>query len=102
MEQNKTIMLAVFEKFLENPQAFYAAGGTYSAAEKCFPAKLPDSPDIIRWHVLAFLSEFILCPRIVVSYNNNLRFQGEDYLNWKGKQFYDELKNNAKHSPQEK
>jgi hypothetical protein len=47
----------------------------------------------IRRHVIAFLSEFVLDPQFVRTYENyELKFHKTDYLNWSGRQLYSLLK----------
>ena len=104
MEYNDKIMLAVFEKFLENPAELYRLA---SLCEKnsqdsgksvtnwvdfyC-PSVSGYERNLVRWHVAIFLSEFVLDRRWVVDYSSLLPLKGEDYLTYSGKALLAKLK----------
>jgi len=98
MERDNRIMLAVFERFLENPKTYFPSGSIGDALAKYHPPGLKDDPNTVRWHILVLLSEFLLPPQLV----NGCGFaapnlQGTDYLNWSGQCLYGQLKKEAQH-----
>jgi len=94
MEYNDTIMLAVFEKFLEDPESFFSGESRdISDIERCCPQHESHDFSLVRRHVIAFLSEFLLSPYLVGIYGKpGIIMRNTDYLNWSGQRLYEELK----------
>jgi len=99
MKYDDKIMLDVFEKFLGNPQRLISSIGDLAGAntiDAFCPPGLSSDQSIIRWHVIMFLSEFVLDPQLVSAYGTyGLVLEGTDYLNRSGQQFYADLKTHA-------
>ena len=95
MQPNDEIMLAVFELFITNPHSFFETKRkrdfvSSNEIEALYPVGSPYDDTLLRWHVIAFLSEFILDADYVTACGN-LSFPGTDGLNWSGKQLYEKL-----------
>jgi hypothetical protein len=98
---NETIMLAIFEKFLANPQEIRKPLGE-NQLKQYVPATSSIDTNTIRWHLLVFFDEFVLDRQTIHSFGNTWPKNSEDYLNWEGKHLYYELKQRVKQKPDEK
>ena len=110
LKQNEEIMLAIFEEFLNgsikpcmtDPDKTYLKEFVNNCEQK-----LSDFDDAyVRWHIAVLFSEFVINHDIAaksfadllairrIPSGSFLDFFGAfDYLNWSGKQLYNELKN---------
>jgi len=109
MELDEEIMLRIFEMFIDNPdsQLFDRPGqgqwGCYDeeAILRHFPIEFSSQGHVIRWHLIAFLNEFVLDRSLTGTFREDARFQKSDYLNWSGKCLYAELKAGVQENPNE-
>ena len=109
LKQDEEIMLAIFEEFLNgsmkprmaDPPEEYLKEFVHHCEQKL--SKFDSA--LVRWHVAVFFSEFVINGEIAaksfadllairrIPSGSFLDFFGSfDYLNWSGKQLYNELK----------
>ena len=97
MELNDEIMFAVFEKFLQYPPDSLLKDDAYTREYfDSFVVALPfDDKILVRWHVAILFDEFILDHGILKNiFGRWCPFEKPaDYLNRKGREFYNALKN---------
>jgi len=109
-KRNENIMLAIFEEFLygEKRPELAPASNEYLTEfiTTCEKRLSKHNSAHIRWHIAVFFSEFVINHKIAdksfiylrallkMSSGSFLDFLAPlDYLNWGGKQLYNELKN---------
>jgi len=102
MKRNDDIMLAVFKKFLDNPQVFRLENMTGDAIKGFFQPNLTADSNLLRWHIALFLSEFIVDEETFKHLaTGDLYFkESTDYLTWSGYKVFCELQHRTKNNPQ--
>lgn len=122
MVPNDEIMLAVFKAFIDNPEMIRKTNNGHgkddiTVIDQYMPyADFPDTDrNLIRWHVVALLDEFVLRPAaasvifqpyirravdpadLPVWYSETLPLEQPPYqLNWSGQQLYATLRKKLK------
>jgi len=119
MERNDEVMLAVFKTFLNNQMTFPTKESLARESHQSIPIRpqffdcyiirtfLPSgfnvSNDVIRWHILMFIDEFLL-PTIDINTVGVGKFavKATDptaYLNWSGQELFEKLTNSSESNP---
>jgi hypothetical protein len=105
MERNSEIMLAVFEKFLENPAIFEYRYLSGNEIEKHFPPHLTADARLLRWHIVMLLDEFVLDfeSNLINDWSTSDLYPEElpDRLNWSGYAVLQNLREVAKKNPKQ-
>jgi len=96
-------MLAVFKKFLDNPDIFTFLNLTGDGIKRYFPPNLTADANLLRWHITMFLSEFVIDEQLIGAWATDDLYIDPpiDRLTWSGYKVFCELQDRAKHNPQQ-
>ena len=92
MELNEKLMLAIFKQFIKRPQYINRSHLTREIIYEYNPPNRTEPNDVIHWHIVLFLNEFVLdSSRVDTFGTDSLRLIGADYLTWSGHKLFQEL-----------